>query len=75
MIGGRKHRPPHAYNLIMFTLAEVPLAGYFVAPEWTTKIVERANAWLGGHDRDLAAWLCAGVGALLILRGLIELFG
>lgn len=64
-----------AYNLIMFSLAEVPLISYAVAPERTRAAVNGANAWLGSHARQVAMWLCGGAGAVLMLRGLAEALG
>ena len=49
------------YNLIMFALAEVPIAGYLFAPEQTRDRVEAFNQWLGGHGRQIAMVLC-GIG-------------
>jgi hypothetical protein len=59
-----------AYNLIMFSLAEIPLLGYAFAPERTQGAVEGLNSWLGSHRRQVAMWLCATAGAVLLARGL-----
>lgn len=64
-----------AYNLIMFSLAEIPLVAYAVAPERTRETVSEANAWLGAHARQVAMWLCAGAGVVLTIRGLGEAIG
>ena len=62
------------FNLIMLTLLELPLIGYALAPDWTPE---------GGRPRSrpgsrnaaggFAIYGCAGVGAALVIRGLIEL--
>ena len=59
------------YNLIMFTLIEVPLLGYIASPEATKRRVAAMNAWLGGHGRQIAMGLCATAGAFFLARGLI----
>jgi hypothetical protein len=59
------------YNLIMFTLIEVPLLGYIASPEATRRRVEAMNAWLGGHERQIAMGLCATAGGFFVARGMI----
>jgi Sap, sulfolipid-1-addressing protein len=59
------------YNLIMFILAEVPIAGYLFAPDRTRERVEAFNGWLGGHGRQIAIALCGMAGAVLVVRGLV----
>jgi hypothetical protein len=61
------------FCLIQMTLLELPLLGYAVAPEWTEGAVARFRAWLARNGRRLAATLAFGIGALLILRGVITL--
>lgn len=60
-------------NLIMLTLLEVPLIGYFVAPEWTPTAVQRAKDWFSRHARKAVVIGATGVGSLLIVRGVITL--
>ncbi|MFL5857638.1 MAG: GAP family protein [Solirubrobacteraceae bacterium] len=60
------------FNLIMFALAEIPLAGLLIAPEKTTDLVKRANGWLSGHGRQIAIGLCAILGVFLVVRGIIN---
>jgi hypothetical protein len=62
-----------AANLIMLVLIEAPLIGYAVAPERTAEAVRDFRAWLRRRGRAIAAYLAAGIGILLIARGLIEL--
>jgi Sap, sulfolipid-1-addressing protein len=59
------------YNLIMFTLLEVPILGYIFAPDATRARVEAFNDWLGGHGRQIAMALLVTAGAFLVARGLI----
>ena len=60
------------FNLIMFTLAEIPLLGLLLAPERTEALVKRVNAWLSRHGRAIAIALCGVLGVFLIVRGIIN---
>ena len=62
-----------AFNAIMLILLEAPLIGYTVAPEWTPRTVARFRAWFNANSRKLGFRLAAGIGLLLIAKGLIEL--
>lgn len=61
------------FCLMQQMLLELPLLGYAVAPEWTQDAVVRFRAWLGRNGRRAASYVAIGIGALLILRGAIEL--
>ena len=61
-----------AFNLIMFLLAEIPLAGLFLAPERTGELVERMNRWLSDNSRQIAIGLLAFLGVFLVVRGVIN---
>jgi hypothetical protein len=61
-----------AFNVVMFMLAEIPLAGMMIAPERTGVLVGRFNAWFSRNGRTIAVTLCALLGAFLIARGLIN---
>ena len=39
------------FNLIMFSIAEIPLVSYMLNPERTREVVNSINDWLGGHSR------------------------
>jgi hypothetical protein len=60
------------FNVIMFALAEIPLAGLVAEPERTTELVGRASAWLSRHGRDIAVVLSAVLGVYLIVRGVVN---
>lgn len=60
-------------NVIMLALLEIPLIGFYAAPEWTPVAVERAKNWFAAHARTIAVAGAAAIGSLLILRGAIEL--
>jgi len=59
------------FNVMLLILLEVPLAGYFFAPERTVVEVQRFRGWLTRSGRRIAIVAAAGLGALLITRGLI----
>jgi hypothetical protein len=42
------------FNLMLLLLIEIPLVGYFVAPERTVVEVQRFRAWLGRRGRRMA---------------------
>jgi hypothetical protein len=62
-----------AFNLIMLALLEVPLLCFTVAPEWTTSSIARSKAWVARNLHTFAIRGLAVVGALLVIKGLIEL--
>ncbi|HSD25080.1 MAG TPA: GAP family protein [Solirubrobacterales bacterium] len=62
-----------AFNAIMLILLEAPLAAYTIAPEWTPQAVDRFKSWFNANSRKLGFRLAAGIGVLLIVKGLIEL--
>jgi len=59
------------YNVMLLILLEVPLVGFFVAPERTVVEVQRFRAWLTRSGRRMAVYGAAGLGALLVARGVI----
>jgi hypothetical protein len=61
-----------AFNAIMFLLAEIPLAGLYLAPEPTVALVHRVNEWFSRNGRTIAVVLCGSLGVFLVARGLIE---
>ena len=60
-----------AFNLVMFVLAELPLLGYSLSPDKTQSRVERLNAWMSGHARQIVIVVATTIGVYLIARGLI----
>jgi hypothetical protein len=62
-----------AFNLIMLALLEIPLICFAIAPTWTPRAIDRAKAWIGRHARRFAVTLLTVVGALLVLKGVLEL--
>jgi hypothetical protein len=61
------------FNVIMLALLEVPLICFVVAPDWTPRAIERARAFVGRHARRSAARFLTVIGALLVIKGLIQL--
>lgn len=62
-----------AFCLIQQLFLEVPLAGYFIAPERTGEAVERFRAWLSRNGRQVGIIVAAVLGALLLIRGIAGL--
>jgi hypothetical protein len=62
-----------AFNLIMLALLEVPLICFVLAPERTPAAIERAKGWVGRHWRRFGSRLFGVIGALLVIKGLIQL--
>jgi hypothetical protein len=61
------------FCLIQQALLELPLIGFTLAPDWTKDAVSRFRAWLARSGRRTGGYVALGIGALLILRGLITL--
>jgi hypothetical protein len=57
------------FNLIMFLLAEIPLAGLFLNPAGTEEAVLRVSRWFSAHGRQIAIVLCLILAVFLIVRG------
>ncbi len=61
------------FNVIMLVLLEVPLIGFFVAPQWTPRAVDGFKEWFNRNARKFGFRLALLFGVLLIARGLIYL--
>lgn len=59
------------FNVMLLILLEVPLVGYFVAPERTVVEVQRFRAWLIRNGRRMAIVGAGVIGIFLIARGVI----
>ncbi len=62
-----------AFNLVMLALLEVPLLCYAFAPEWTPGAIERAKDYLARNWHMFAFRGLLVIGALLLLKGALEL--
>jgi hypothetical protein len=60
------------FMLIMFSLAELPLIGYLIAPEATKARVASFQAGMSKHGRTIGMWAAALIGAYLIIKGIIN---
>jgi uncharacterized membrane protein len=61
------------FNAMLLILLEIPLIGYLVAPERTVVAVQDFRGWLNQNGLRAGIYLAAGLGALLVVRGVIEL--
>jgi hypothetical protein len=61
------------FNVMLLILLEIPLVGYVVAPERTVVAVQDFREWLSQNGFRVGIYVAAGLGALLIIRGVIEL--
>jgi hypothetical protein len=61
------------FNLIMLWLIEVPLACFLVAPHWTPRAIDQAKSWVSRHAHALEVRGLTVLGALLTIKGIIEL--
>jgi hypothetical protein len=61
------------FNLVMLWLLEVPLACFLIAPDWTPRAIDKAKSWVSRHAHALEVRGLTALGALLIVKGIIEL--
>jgi len=61
------------FNFMLLILLEIPLIGYWLAPERTVVAVQDFKAWLGRNGLKAGIYVAAGLGAFLVIRGVIEL--
>jgi hypothetical protein len=61
------------FFLIMFSFIEIPLIGFAVVPDRAAATTLQFNRWLDAHMNRLAVGVLAGLGAFLIVRGLLLL--
>lgn len=62
-----------AFNLVAFTVAEIPLISYLAAPQKTKAVMAALQTWLRSRScRDVAALMATG-GSLLLALGLTNL--
>jgi hypothetical protein len=62
-----------AFNLVAFTLAEVPLVSYLAAPQQTRAFMAGLQTWLRSRSRRDAAALVAAGGSFMLVLGLTNL--
>jgi hypothetical protein len=61
------------FALIEFSLVIIPFAFLLARPEATRASLERAQAWLKSHARELLAAVAMGAGAYMAISGLARL--
>ena len=62
-----------AFCLIQLILLELPVLGFALAPNQAVTAVERFQGWISSDARKIATWAALVVGALLAVRGVLEL--
>ena len=60
------------FNVMLLILLEIPLIGYVFAPERTVVAVQDFRGWLSKNGLKAGIYVAAGLGVLLIVRGVIE---
>ncbi|MGC1800503.1 MAG: GAP family protein [Solirubrobacterales bacterium] len=61
------------FNVMLLIVLEIPLVGYVFAPDRTVVAVQNFTAWLSRNGFKAGIYAAAGLGVLLIARGVIEL--
>ncbi len=59
------------FNFMLMLLLEVPLVGYYVAPQRTVREVERFQDWLARRGRHAAVVAFAVIGLFMVVRGVV----
>jgi hypothetical protein len=60
------------FNAMILLLLEIPLIAYLVAPERTVVAVQNFREWLSKNGLRAGIYVAAGLGVVLIARGVIE---
>ena len=60
---------------VMLWLIELPMLALVLFPPRASSSLERINAWFTRNGRLLAVIACAGAGAYLAIKGLVDLIG
>jgi hypothetical protein len=61
------------FCLVQQMFLELPLSGYFIAPEGTARAVEGFRAWLARNGRKAGVIVAAVLGLLIVARGVAGL--
>jgi len=59
------------FNVIMFTLVEIPLAIYLIDESRAQRAVDAFDKWARAHSRQVGSTVAAAVGAFLIIKGIV----
>jgi hypothetical protein len=60
------------FIVIMFSLAELPLIGYLIAPQATKLRVAGFQTWMSRNGRTVGMWAAALIGAYLTIKGIVN---
>jgi hypothetical protein len=63
------------FNLLMFIMVEVPLAGFVVAPDWARRTATGFNTWLAENLRHVAIYALVIGGVIELARGVVAALG
>lgn len=58
-----------AFNVVAFSLVEVPLLAYLIAPQRTRAAMSKLHNWIRARQRHEVAGLLAAVGVVLVAAG------
>jgi Sap, sulfolipid-1-addressing protein len=61
------------FNLIQFTLIELPLLGLVLIPDRTRSLTQKLNAWMTEHRRIVIVFLAGAIGTYLLITGISDL--
>jgi hypothetical protein len=59
------------FNVIAFTLVQIPLLAYLTAPEETRRRMAAFNDWIRSRNRSQVAALLAALGGVLVMVGVV----
>lgn len=62
-----------AFCLIQMILLEIPVIWFAVSPQGAVAAVDRFQGWMNRDALRIATWTALVIGALLIVRGVLEL--
>jgi Sap, sulfolipid-1-addressing protein len=61
------------FNIVAFSLAEIPIVSFWLAPDRTRAFVDRLYEWMTDHHRLIVAGVAGVVGVYLIWIGVSKL--
>jgi hypothetical protein len=61
------------FNVVAFTLVEIPLVAYLAAPAKTRSVMAALHTWILSHHRRNVAVVLAAVGSVLLAVGMASL--
>jgi len=61
------------FNVIMFTLVELPIVSYLINPTRTAEHVNNVSDWAHHHSRTIGVVVATAVGIWLLTKGIDDL--